>query len=257
MKLFLILFALFFYEGLFSQQQISGKVTDENNFLLSSVLVVNITKNKQTYTNSSGEFVLEVSQNDQIRFIKDSYERVSVRVVLDGNIGNQHIVMNKIPQMIEEVKIIKLSGDLSKDSKKLSKEDKVWQLQNAIGLPKPPEIMREKAPELKDAFVVGFPVAAINIDALYKVLSGDSRRMKNLYKFDDRERNIKWLRDRIDDDYFIEAGIPADRINEFLEFSMLEDIQIAQNIKKKNINAAIFQLDKTIPKFVRRLKLTQ
>ncbi|WP_267405856.1 MULTISPECIES: carboxypeptidase regulatory-like domain-containing protein [unclassified Chryseobacterium] len=257
MKLLFAITALFFFESVFSQQQISGKITDENDFRIPSVLVVNITKNKQSYSNSVGEFSIEASKNDQIRFIKDNYERISVRVVLDGNVINQHIVMTKTPKVIEEVKIVKLSGDLSKDSQKFAKEDKAWEIQRAIGLPKPPEIMREKVPTIHDIFTYYIFSASIDIDVIYKLISGDARRMKNIYKFDDRERNIKWLTDRISADYFTEAGIPQERIKEFLGYSFGENSQILLNIKKKNINAAIFEIDKTIPKFVERLKTNQ
>lgn len=253
MKRIFLLISLFIIESICAQRILHGRITGESGGVIDAVQVINISNGQKTYTNSVGDFSIEVSDHDVIRFIKPYYERAEIKVASQTN--DLSVLMIRIPEEIEEIKLLKLTGDLSKDSKTLTKKDKVEILQKAIGLPRPPEIMREKAPDFKDAFAVGFPPTIIaDMDALYKVLSGDARRMKSQYKFDDRERHIKWLRDRIDPNYFTGLDIPKERINEFLEFSFTEDPRILQNIKKKNINGAIFYIDKTLPKFIKRIK---
>ena len=61
---------------------------------------------------------------------------------------------------IEEVKVssLKLTGDLNKDSKSLTKIDKTAQVEKAVGIPGPPEKPREKPAEFKK-------------DVLYSLLS--------------------------------------------------------------------------------------
>lgn len=237
---------------MFSQQKISGKILSENDMVITQVLVVNISNNQKTYSDAFGNFTIEGNVNDEIRFSKAGYERASKRI-FDFN-SSLNIVLIRVPEEIKEVEILNLTGDLNKDSKRLSKEDKVAKLQQSIGLPRPPEIAREKAPELSDAFVIGFPMAAINIDALYKVISGDARRMKTLYKYEDLQRHLKWVVSRLDAEYFVNLGIPEERIREFLEFAFLENPRSLDFVKSKNINGAVFEIEKVIPKFKERLK---
>lgn len=237
---------------IFSQQKISGKTVSENDMVITSVLVVNISNDKKAYSDADGNFEIEASANDEIRFSKEGYERSSRRVVDPSSLMN--VVLIRIPEEIEAVEILNLTGDLNKDSKKLAKDDKVAKLHKNIGLPKPPEVAREKAPELSDAFVIGFPMAAINVDALYKVISGDARRMKTLYKYEDLQRHLKWVISRLDAEYFMNLGIPEERVKEFLEFAFLDNPRSLDFVKSKNINGTIFEIEKVIPKFNERLK---
>lgn len=235
-----------------SQNKISGKILSENDMVISNVLVVNVSNDKKTYSDAVGNFVIEGSVNDEIRFSKAEYERASKKIFdYDSPLT---VILIRIPEEIKEVEILNLTGDLNKDSKRLSKEDKVAKLQKDIGLPRPPEVAREKAPELSDAFVIGFPMAAINIDALYKVVSGDARRMKNLYKFEDLQRHLKWVTSRLDSEYFINLQIPENKIPEFLQFAFLENPRSLDFVKAKNINGVIFEIEKVIPTYIERMK---
>ncbi|MBB4806433.1 hypothetical protein HNP38_001729 [Chryseobacterium defluvii] len=243
----------FSFTGLFSQQRIKGKVMSENDMVITSVLVVNVSNGKSVYNDSSGEFMIEGSGNDELRFIKKGYERV-VRKVYGTDIP-VNVILQRIPEEIEEVEILKLTGDLKKDSKRLTKEDKVAKLQKDIGLPRPPEVMREKAPELKDVLLSIGTVLTFDIDAIYKLISGDARRMKNLYKYEDSQRNMKWIIDRTDAQYFLDQGIPEGKIKEFIQYAFTENPHILPFVKKKNIDGALFEMEKTIPKYVERLKV--
>lgn len=251
-KIFFLILTLFVLNNLFSQQKISGKIISENDMFITNVFVVNISNYKKTYSDAAGNFEIEASLNDEIRFSKVGYERASKRIFNYNSPLN--VVLIRIPEEIKEVEILNLTGDLNKDSKKLSKDDKVARLHKDIGLPRPPEVAREKAPELSDAFVIGFPAAAINIDALYKVISGDARRMKTLYKYEDLQRHLKWVVSRLDAEYFVSLGIPEERIREFLEFAFLENPRSLDFVKSKNINGTIFEIEKAIPKFNERVK---
>ena len=75
-----------------------------------------------------------------------------------------------------------------------------------MGLPKAPEVSREAIPTWGSVFAMIIP----NIFDLYKMISGDARRMKSLYKYEDAQRDIEWIIDRTDDAYFEEQGIPKD-----------------------------------------------
>ncbi|MFL9834562.1 carboxypeptidase regulatory-like domain-containing protein [Chryseobacterium terrae] len=251
MKKNLAVFFFFFTIFFFGQQKISGKILSENDMIVASVLVVNISNDKKVYSNSLGEFSIEGSEKDEIRFVKKGYERASVKVKYTESPMN--IILVRIPEEIEEVEIISTTGDLSKDSKKLTKIDIKEELQKAIGLPKSPEKPRETPAEVKEV-LLNAAFGNLNIQSVYDLVSGKSRRQKRWYKYEDVQLDITWIRKRIDDDYFVKEGIPAERISEFLEFSFVVKPELRSFVKANNINRVMFGLESVLPVYVERLK---
>ncbi|WP_435523784.1 carboxypeptidase regulatory-like domain-containing protein [Chryseobacterium indoltheticum] len=247
----LAVFFFFLTIYFFGQQKITGKTLSENDMIVASVLVVNISNDQKVYSSSLGEFSIDGSEKDEIRFIKKGYERASIKVV--NTESPMNVVLVRIPEEIEEVEIISTTGDLSKDSKKLTKIDKKEQLQKAIGLPKSPEKPREVPAEVKKVLLAA-AFGNLNIQSVYDLVSGKSRRQKRWYKYEDLQLDITWIRKRIDDEYFVKEGIPAERISEFLEFSFLIKPEIRTYVKAKNINRVMFGLDSVLPIYIDRLQ---
>lgn len=247
----LAVFFFFLTIYFFGQHKITGKTLSENDMIVASVLVVNISNDQKVYSNSLGEFSIEGSENDEIRFVKKGYERAS-RKVVDVE-SSMNVVLVRIPEEIEEVEIITTTGDLAKDSKRLTKIDKKEQLQKDIGLPKPPEKPREVPAEVKKVLLAA-AFGNVNVQAVYDLISGKSRRQKRWYKYEDVQDDILWIRKRIDDDDFVKDGIPVERISEFLEFSFIIKPEIRSYVKAKNISRVMFNLDEVIPVYVDRLK---
>ncbi|OBW41562.1 hypothetical protein AB670_02047 [Chryseobacterium sp. MOF25P] len=247
----LAVFFFFLTIYFFGQHKITGKTLSENDMIVASVLVVNISNDQKVYSNSLGEFSIEGSEKDEIRFVKKGYERAS-RKVVDVE-SSMNVVLVRIPEEIEEVEIISTTGDLAKDSKRLTKIDKKEQLQKDIGLPKPPEKPREVPAEVKKVLLAA-AFGNVNVQAVYDLISGKSRRQKRWYKYEDVQDDILWIRKRIDDDDFVKDGIPVERISEFLEFSFIIKPEIRSYVKAKNISRVMFNLDEVIPVYVDRLK---
>lgn len=247
----LAVFFFFLTIYFFGQHKITGKTLSENDMIVTSVLVVNISNDQKVYSNSLGEFSIEGSEKDEIRFIKKGYERASRKVADVAYPMN--VVLIRIPEEIEEVEIITTTGDLAKDSKRLTKIDKKEQLQKDIGLPKPPEKPREVPAEVKKVLLAA-AFGNVNVQAVYDLISGKSRRQKRWYKYEDVQDDILWIRKRIDDDDFVKDGIPVERISEFLEFSFIIKPEIRSYVKAKNISRVMFNLDEVIPVYVDRLK---
>lgn len=247
----LAVFFFFLTIYFFGQHKITGKTLSENDMIVASVLVVNISNDQKVYSNSLGEFSIEGSEKDEIRFIKKGYERAS-RKVSDVE-SSMNVILVRIPEEIEEVEIITTTGDLAKDSKRLTKIDKKEQLQKDIGLPKPPEKPREVPAEVKKVLLAA-AFGNVNVQAVYDLISGKSRRQKRWYKYEDVQDDILWIRKRIDDDDFVKDGIPVERISEFLEFSFIIKPEIRSYVKAKNISRVMFNLDEVIPVYVDRLR---
>lgn len=251
MRFFFII--LFFYGIAYSQQIVTGKITDDNDINLGGVTIVNIRTDQKVYSNALGEFSIEASKNDELRFVRPGYERVSKRIFADGVNSQVFIILVKIPEEIEEVEVKKLSGDLTKDSRSVAKVDKGEIVQQAVGLPQPVGKMREKPAEVKKV-LLPILLGQLDVQGAFDLISGKARRQKRQYKYDDLQDNILWVRKRVDDEYFTNAGIPSERISEFIEFSFVLKPQVRTYVKARNLSGVLLRLEETMPAFLKRLE---
>lgn len=250
----LLLLVLFFSTSLFSQK-VLGIVTDEDQNPLPSVLVFNMKTEHKAYTNIAGEFTVEVAPNEELRFIRSGFERVSKTIHSQDFNAPFSITLFRSVQEIEEVKVpaVRLSGDLNQDSRNLNKFDKVANLQREVGVPGPPEKPRETPPPtVEQVGVFNYVRSNLNFNNLYKNISGDARRMRQLYKYEDLQDHINWIRDKVGDDYFVKMEIPTGKIPEFLQFSIGIKPEINKYIKARNLSKVLFILEETLPLYLNR-----
>ncbi|MDO5615176.1 MAG: carboxypeptidase-like regulatory domain-containing protein [Cruoricaptor ignavus] len=247
-----LLIILFFSLHL-SAQEISGIVVADG-VPLSAVLVINIDSGAKTQTNAQGNFTIVASVGNELRFVKSGYERSAVKI----SIANSRVFANLVPALheIEEVKVnpVRLTGDLNKDALLLAKRNKTEELQKEIGLPTAPEKPREEVAEVKKDILLPILKGKLNIQAIYDVVSGDAKRKKKLYKFQDMQSDVQWLLARTDADYYTSQGIPENRINEFIEFSFTQNPKVRTYIQARNISGALAQMEEVFPIFIKRLK---
>lgn len=249
----LVIILLFLFVNGFSQQKISGKITDEDGISLPSVTVMNISADKKTYTGNDGTFSIEIaSPDDEIRFVRNGFERSSIKALYGLN-KELNIKLTRIAEDIEEVEVAKITGDLDKDSKAVAKTDKGQIVEDAVGLPQPVGKMREKPAEVKQV-LIPILLGSLNVQGLYDLVSGDARRMKRQYRYDDLQEDIAWIRNRVEDEYFTKEGIPAERISEFIEFSFVNKPQTRTFVRAKNLTGALSRMDEAMPVFVKRIK---
>ncbi|MDN5627550.1 MAG: hypothetical protein L0G16_06240, partial [Weeksellaceae bacterium] len=205
--------------GLIFSQNISGKVMSEDEVLIPKTLIVNMRTNEKTYSDSQGSFTISAKMGDEIRFAKERYKLAKILIT---NSDQQTVRLEKIPQEIEEVRFINKNIAQSQEEG----------LRTSIGLPKGPEKPREKPVDLKDDFLRIPPI--VSIQNIYNAISGKSRRLKMLYKYEDLQEGLSWIRNNIDYQYFADAGIPAEKMNDFLMFA-LRDERVLMYMKAKNI----------------------
>ncbi len=242
---------------LYSQQgTVTGTIRDDNDRVLANVMVVNMATDQKTATNSDGMFSVQASVNNELRFVKKGYERISKRVLEDGINSQLVIAMAKLPEEIEEVKVQPLSGDLSKDSRAVARINKGEVVQDAVGLPQPVGKMREKPAEVKQV-LLPMLFGQLNVQGAYDLISGKARRQKRQYRYDDLQEHILWVRNRVDDDYFTKAGIPLERISEFIEFSFLVKPQVRTYVKARNLSGVLLRMEETLPLYIERLQKKQ
>ncbi|QBO57439.1 carboxypeptidase regulatory-like domain-containing protein [Chryseobacterium salivictor] len=250
----ILLLALSFSTSLFSQK-VSGTVADEEQNPLVAVMVFNMKTEKEVFTNFNGEFTIEASVSDELRFIRQGFERGSAIVNSQSFYSSFSIVLIRSVQEIEEVKIpaVRLTGDLNHDTGNLNKFDKVAQLQREVGVPGPPEKPRETPPPtIEKVGVLAFAASNLNLNTLYKNISGDGRRMRQLYKYEDLQDNISWIRGKVGDEYFTKMEIPGEKTAEFLQFSIGIKPEISKLIKAGNLSKVLFLLEETLPQYLNR-----
>lgn len=248
---FLLLFSLHAFS-----QTISGIIVDEDQNPLPAVLVFNLRTEKKSYSNINGEFSIEANVNDELRFVRTGFERESKKINSADYYHAISISLFRSAEEIEEVKVtnLNLSGNINVDSRKLTKVDRINQLQKEIGVPLPPEKPREKPSELgKNVLLplIGIP-PTVNIQAIYNVLSGKSRKQKSWYRYEDLQDNIKWIRSKVQNDYFTEMNVEEEKISEFLQFSLGINPEISKAIKAKNLSKVLLELEETFPKYLNR-----
>ena len=236
-----------------AQQTVYGRITDEEQHPIPATLVMNMKTGFQAYSDLEGNFSINGNFGEELRFVRKGYERVSLLF----NNENQRYVSIKLYRVavaIEEVKIeeVKLTGNLETDSRNLTKIDKAEVLNAEIGVPKPPEKPREKPAEFKKDVLYSLLSLSVKPQAIYDLISGDARRMKAEYRYEDLQENISWIRQRIDDDYFVKMGIPQGKISEFLQLSIGLKPEINQFIKAKNLSKILFILEDTLPVYLHK-----
>ncbi len=195
-----------------------------------------MTSNQKVYSDNVGNFSIEGKFGDELRFAKERYK--GEKIIISNNLFK--VVLQQLPQEIEEVKII---------NKRLA-ESQEEKLRKDIGLPKGPEKPREKPADLADDFLRIPP--KVNIQNIYDAISGKSRRLKRLYKYEDLQEGLVWIQNNIDLEYFAEAGISPDKFNDFLMFA-LQDEQVLMYMKAKNIGGLTVSLDNHIGAYLEKI----
>lgn len=250
----LLLLIVFSFSTSIYAQQVSGSVMDEDQNPIPAVLVFNMKTEQKSYTNLNGEFTISSLPNEELRFIRQGFERSSKIVSTSDFNGNLSMTIIRSVQEIEEVKIpaVRLTGDLNQDSRNLTKFDKVAQLQREVGVPGPPEKPRETPADFKNDVLLPLIGLSLKPQAIYNLISGDARRMKAQYRYDDLQDKIWWIRGKVGDEYFIKMEIPAEKISEFLQYSIGVKPEIGKYIKAGNLSKVLFILEETLPQYLRR-----
>ena len=244
MKKLKILFCIFFFTIRISAQQIfSGKVTTEEGIALEQVLVINMRNKEQAYTSSNGEFKITANISDEFRFVKKGYDRISHLVKVSD--FDKHILlkMKKSETTINEVVIIPKS--------------KIDRLKKDIEVPTVKKGTESKPKPAKWKDVVKIPpipiVIAFDVSAFEELITGNARRKKTRYKYEDMQADILQVKEFLGEEYFIENKIPSERIHEFLEFSIIEKAEIKKHMKTSNQTQIIMILEELFPIYHKRL----
>ncbi|MCU7619070.1 hypothetical protein NZ698_17975 [Chryseobacterium sp. PBS4-4] len=130
---FLICSFSLIFKQIFSQQRVSGKITDNHQISIGFVLVFNVSKNLKSTSDVSGSFTIEAAENDELRFVKENFYRTD-RIIKKENLNSRmNVILLRIETLIPEVSIkYKPTGNLEKDIKYYSDSRKVASLKSSM-----------------------------------------------------------------------------------------------------------------------------
>lgn len=133
-KLLFVLFTVLFI-NIQAQDYIFGKVTSEDNNEISDVTVINIRTDERISTNRDGHFMISGRTGDELRFVKNGYERANRKINKENISAPVNVTLMRSATLIAEVELKKeITGDLKIDSKNLNPPRKVQKLKSDLAV---------------------------------------------------------------------------------------------------------------------------
>lgn len=105
-KIYTLIILIGSFNSMLGQSKFSGVVTNQN-ILLSSVEIINLTKKIATKSDAQGEFQIQADVNDEITFYLKDYIQWNEKIKKEHLIIQNNIVLVKRPIELDEVKITK------------------------------------------------------------------------------------------------------------------------------------------------------
>lgn len=187
-----------------AQNYIFGKISSEDLSEIPNVTVINMRTDEQVFTNRDGHFMVSGREGDVLRFFKNGYDRIDLRVSKENTISPMNVKLTKAAELIAEVEIKKgLSGDLNIDSKTLNQPAKVEKLKaeinNYLKQKSDPRILAARPGEFVQPKGQGFSIG----------------KVKN--KWDDLDLS-NYLTYALGDQYFADLKIEKPFVHHFITY---------------------------------------
>lgn len=246
-----------------AQQKISGSISDEQGITVGQVLVINISKNMSTYSDSLGKFTVDGQLGDEIRFVKEGFYRSQIHVSEESFKTNTHISLKRLEILIPEVKIeYKPTGDLKKDSKHLNDSKKVASLKSSMeSYMKSP--MTEVVPENKAPKSFGghdFKAGQVN---LLGVIGGAIGLINKATKpkitkpnFYETQNFLQRVKNEVDLNFLKKYGMDEEQIDKFLTYAEKVSKLSKKYRKDFKIGAISFELQTIFAQYQKTNKLS-
>lgn len=252
-KIFLL--ALFLILNNLQAQFFTGDIIIRDNsvYYLNQVYVTNLTAQKTVYTDYFGSFKIPAKAGDVIRFTSIVTDRKDVTVTAENLENSSNFVELKIAYYdIQEVVInrFKPTGNLRKDVSSLKTGEKTLALQKMIGLPSPKG----------DGLPTQLPAAGFSgggltfgLDSIYDMISGERKKKERANQYEKMNTTIIGIKNYFGVAYFTDLKIPANLIDNFLQFVYTSE-SLYPYVQAKNYEATAIYIEKYLPIYQRRLR---
>ncbi|MBV7440462.1 hypothetical protein KRX57_03445 [Weeksellaceae bacterium TAE3-ERU29] len=254
-KYFLKLFPILLFGITSAQQSIKGTVViDFEDVNPENIHVLNKTQNIYTTTDIVGHFNIQAQENDTIIF-SGSFLQERNFVVNSWALNNPDLVIHMNMEKIKLEELVvkpKLTGFIKKDVRTVPKDDTKEKLYASLGI----DIkVLDIKPEEKRASLLP-SLLTLNVEAVYKILSGYYRNMENLREYEKYMATINNVRDFLGKDFFVTyLNLPETEIEQFLIFVQGQDTQKFKTYyQTKNYLSLSALLEEEVEPYKQRLK---
>ncbi|MBU4537278.1 MAG: hypothetical protein L6264_12175 [Weeksellaceae bacterium] len=254
MKKFFLLLTFFILTQV-KAQFFSGEIIIRDNsvYYLNQVYVTNLTSQSTVYTDYFGAFKIPAKPGDVIRFTSIVTDRKDVTVSAEDLQNPSNFVELKIAYYdIQEVVISKFkpTGNLRKDVSSLKTGEKTLALQKMIGLPAPKG--DGTSPQLPVAGLSGGGLT-FSLESIYDILSGERKKKERANQYEKMNTTVTGIRNYYGTEYFTNLKIPANFIDNFLQFIYTSE-NLYPYIQNNNYEAVAVYIEKYLPIYQRRLR---
>lgn len=212
---FSLLFLLIFSSHLFSQETtvLTGKIIADS--IEAPIHIINISAEKGTLTEKSGEFTLEAREGDLLLFSSVQFQKKEIKVTSEIlSAGYIEIELTKDLTELDEVRLHQLSGNLANDIVDIKTFDP-----GIIGF-----ALSDKEPlsvEERKLFAITSPDDPVG--TLYGIISGQKKMYEKAIENNKLTAVVYKARDFIPDEYFTETLLlNPTKIMDFLYYCSLK-----------------------------------
>ena len=243
-------FIFWFFLGIlsvFSQTKpnfktLKGEIVNDS-VSVSGIHIINKTSGSKTITDINGVFEIGVKKQDTI--IISSVQIIPRVIVMENEMLNQTYLKIYVDQFINELSNVvvrsnSLSGNILKDM--ANSNVKVPINFDDVGIPGFKGIREEKIEKIVP--FIGLPIMSINIEALYKNLSGYYKRLKKRRVWDKQNINTVDVIEFYGVSFFTRSyNLTQDEVYEFV-LGAIENSSIQNDFKLSNHGLVLESFDK-------------
>lgn len=251
----LFTFSLLLFLLKIGAQSFSGTLfmRDKSSFYLNQIYVTNLNEQKTYLTNYNGEFKIPAKVGDVIRFTSIVSERKDVTLTPQIMANSNNLIELEVAyKEIQEVILsrFKPTGNLRKDVRALDSKKSPVEVAKIIGLPAP---KGDGTPPVAPVASLANGGFTISLESLYDMISGDAKKKQRLQEYEKMQIAIKNIKGYLGEDYFTKIKIPADLVDNFLQFVYTSD-NLNFFIEKGNYDAVTISIEKYLPIYQKRLR---
>lgn len=213
--IFCLLFFICLGSALAQDKRLEGKITNTQD--VEGIHVLNLNSHYNSITNAIGEFYITVKPLDTLVFSSISYQ--IKEIVIDQETFDRGFLPVTLEPMVNELDEVylgpSLSGDISRDIQRIEVEDPINF--DDLGIPG----FKGKPQERKVPLAMAMIPTRVDIEALYKHISGYYRKLKIQREWEFQNQVIAHMMQYYGTDFFEEVyEVPEDRVYDFLLFCM-------------------------------------
>lgn len=236
----------FIFTDVLSQQKIIGIVKDHHgDITVNPVLIINISTHKSSLSDALGNFVIEATENEEIRLVKEGYYRFDKKVTKEDFNTPLKIVLKKVEILIPEIKVTyKPTGNLERDVRHLDGSRKLASLKSELDdymksplnepLPKNSIPKEFGGHDFKAGQGNAFGVISLALNLITKAKKAKITKPD----YNETQDFIKRINVEIDLDFLKKYGMGQEQIDRFLLYAN-DTRKLAKKYRKDFSSAAI------------------